>query len=71
MCKGLTIDDVGVSTDTAFQEIRPAAGFETGDFGKEKLGRLPWNDSYSKKGYKDFHENRDRRWYLSVRGILQ
>ena len=33
MCKGLTIDDVGVSRrDTVFQEIRPGAGFETGDF---------------------------------------
>ena len=32
------MDDVGVSTDTVFQEIRPGAGFETGDFVKEKLG---------------------------------
>ena len=39
VCKGLTIDDVGVWRDTAFQEIRP--GFETGDFVKEKLGGLP------------------------------
>ena len=38
MCKGLSIDDVGVSRDTVSQEIRPVAGFETGDFVKEKLG---------------------------------
>ena len=36
--KGLSIDDVGVSRDTVFQEIRPGAGFEAGDFVKEKLG---------------------------------
>ena len=33
--------DVGVSRDTVFQEIRPGAGFETGDFFEEKLGGLP------------------------------
>ena len=38
VCKGLSIDDVGVSRDTVFQEIRPGAGFEAGDFVKEKLG---------------------------------
>ena len=39
MCKGLTtIDDVGVSRDTVFQEIRPGFGFKTDDFVKEKLG---------------------------------
>ena len=39
MCKGLAIDDVGVSRDTVFQEIRPGAGFKTGDFFvEEKLG---------------------------------
>ena len=36
MCKGLSIDGVGMSRDTVFQEIRPGAGFETGDFVKEK-----------------------------------
>ena len=36
--KGLSIDDIGVSRDTVFQEIRPGAGFETGDFVGEKLG---------------------------------
>ena len=37
--KGLTIDDFGVSRDTTVsREIRPGAGFETGDFDKEKLG---------------------------------
>ena len=40
-CKGLSIDDVGVSRNTVFQEIRPRAGFETGDFVKGKLGGLP------------------------------
>ena len=39
--KGLSNDDVGVSTDTIFQEIRPSAGFKTGDFVKEMLGGLP------------------------------
>ena len=34
-----------VSRDDVFQEIRPGAGFETGDFGKEKLNGLPYNDS--------------------------
>ena len=38
VCKGLSIDDVGVSGDSVFQEIRPGAGFETADFVKEKLG---------------------------------
>ena len=37
MKKGLSIDDVGVSRDTMFQEIRPGSGFETVDFVKEKL----------------------------------
>ena len=41
VCKGLTIDDVGVSRDTVVEEIRPGACFETGDFVKEKLGGLP------------------------------
>ena len=37
--EGLSIDDVGVSRDTAVsQEIRPGAGFKTGDFVKEMLG---------------------------------
>ena len=38
VCKGLSIDDVGASRDTVFQEIRPGVGFETGDFAEEKLG---------------------------------
>ena len=38
MCKGLSIDDVGVSRVIVFREIRPGAGFETGDFVEEKLG---------------------------------
>ena len=32
--KCLSIDDVGVSRDTVFQEIRPRVGFETGEFVK-------------------------------------
>ena len=41
VCKGISINDVGVSRDTVFQEIRlPGAGFETADFVKEKLGEL-------------------------------
>ena len=52
VCKGLTIDDVGVSRDTVPQEIGPGAGFETGDFVKEKLGEgLPQNDSGGSGGY--------------------
>ena len=38
MCRGLSIDDVGVSRDTVFQKIPPVAGFETADFVEEKLG---------------------------------
>ena len=34
-CKGLSNDDVGVARGTVFQEIRPGAGFKTGDFVKE------------------------------------
>ena len=34
VCKSLSNDDVGVSRDTIFQEIRPEAVFETGDSGK-------------------------------------
>ena len=41
MCKGLSIDDVGVSRDIVFQEVRPGAGFETGDFVQEEMGGLP------------------------------
>ena len=37
VCKGLSIDDVEVLRDILFQEIRPGAGFETGDFVQEKL----------------------------------
>ena len=35
--EGLSTDDVEVAKGTAFQEIRPWAGFETGDFVREKL----------------------------------
>ena len=38
VCKDLSVNDVGVSRDTVLQKIRPGAGFETGDFVKEKLG---------------------------------
>ena len=36
-----SIADGEVSRDTVFEEKRPGAGFETGDFVKEKLGGLP------------------------------
>ena len=49
VCKGLSVDDVGVSRDAAFQEIWPGAGFETGEVVKEKLGGLPYNDSLANK----------------------
>ena len=32
VCKGLTIDDLGVSRDTEFQEIRPGAWFRNRRF---------------------------------------
>ena len=38
VCKGLSDDDVWVARDTAFQETRPGAAVETGDFVEEKLG---------------------------------
>ena len=43
VCEGLSYRTmtVGVSRDTVIQEIRPGAGFKTGDFVKEKLGGLP------------------------------
>ena len=31
----------GVSRGAVFEEIRPGAGFKTGDFVEEKLGGLP------------------------------
>ena len=38
-CQGLLADDVGVARGTTvFREIRPWAGFETGDFVEESLG---------------------------------
>ena len=41
VCGGLSNDDVRVVRGAVFQEIRPGAGFQTGDFVKEKLGGLP------------------------------
>ena len=38
--KGLSNDDVGAARDTVVQEIRPGAGFKTGDFVNETLGGL-------------------------------
>ena len=38
---GLSNDDVGVATGTVCQDIRPEAGFETGELIEEKLGGLP------------------------------
>ena len=48
---GVSIDDVGVSRNTVFQEIRPGAGFETAEFVNEKVGgatvvRLDRGSSY-------------------------
>ena len=44
--KGLSIGDVGVSSDTAvFQELRPGAGFETGDEGGYR-GRTTLNHRF-------------------------
>ena len=40
-CKTLSNDDIEVSGGTGFEEIRPGAGFKTGDFVKETLGGLP------------------------------
>ena len=40
VCKGLSKDDVGAARGTVFQEIRPEAGFKTGDFVKQKLRGL-------------------------------
>ena len=40
VCKGLSADDVWVARGTVFQEKRPGAAVETGDFVKEKLGGL-------------------------------
>ena len=31
VCKGISIDVVGVSSDTKFEKIRPGDGVETGD----------------------------------------
>ena len=43
--KGLSNDDVGVARGVArgaeYQEVRPGAGFQTGDSATEKLGGLP------------------------------
>ena len=37
LCKGLSIDDVGVSRDTVLNEVRPGSGFETGNSVKGTL----------------------------------
>ena len=38
VCKGRSNDGVGVARGIVFQALRPGAGFQTGDFVKEKLG---------------------------------
>ena len=43
--KGLSDDDLGAARGAVLQEIRPGAGFKTGDFVEEKLGALLQNDS--------------------------
>ena len=46
-CKGVSNGDVGVATGAAFQKIWPGVfGFKTGDFVKEKLGRLLQNQLF-------------------------
>ena len=40
VCEELSNDGVRVTRSTIFQDIRPGAGFETGDSAKEKVGRL-------------------------------
>ena len=32
----------GLARGTVHQEVRPGAGFKTGDFGEQKLGGLLW-----------------------------
>ena len=44
-CKGLSKDDVEVERGTLVREIRPGAGFKTGDLFKERSGEIPENDS--------------------------
>ena len=41
LAKGHRMITSGVARGTLFQEMRPGAGFNTGDFVKEKLGGLP------------------------------
>ena len=53
-----------VSRDTVFKEIRPGAGFETGDFVEEKLGGLPWNDSHDSTP----RDNNDISYYIDLTG---
>ena len=72
MVKGLTIDDFRVSRGTVFQDTRPGAGFETGDFVREKLvGGLPLNDSalQKKMTFGDFYDaayvNRPLRFHVA------
>ena len=56
--KGLSIDDVGVSRDTVLREIRPGAGFETGDFIKEKLGGLYRRTTPGQEAFKSHRSDR-------------
>ena len=44
-------EDVGAARGSVFQELRPGAGFKTGDFIKERLGGLPYNDSGMKSAW--------------------
>ena len=37
-CKGPSNDDVGVARGTVFQEVRPGAGFKSGDFVERTVG---------------------------------
>ena len=42
VCNGVSNDDIEVERGTVFQEIRPRAGFKTGDFIKKSWGGLPF-----------------------------
>ena len=42
VCKGVSSDDVVVTRDAVFRGIRPGAGFETGNFRKERVGAIPF-----------------------------
>ena len=53
--KGLSNDDIEGAGGTVYLEIRPGAGFKTGDFVKEKLGEAtvePLGWSFKMSGFR-------------------